>query len=127
MLFAEGTRVFGDMLMQSSVDMETMVGKSFSEKIEAIRGAPFHTHQHCFAHGRQCSFWERVDLDCSGLPCQDNSKANAKRKFQEGRCAECYIVWAEKHKAMQTPLLILENTPESKLHLYPECAMFVCL
>ncbi|CAJ1446413.1 unnamed protein product [Effrenium voratum] len=60
------------------------------------------------------SMQRQIDVDFSGLPCEDNSKANHKRKFFEGRFNGCYLSWSKYHKTMGTPLLILENTPDIK-------------
>ena len=103
--------VFGDMLKQVDFDPEAIAGRTFREKNAAIQNAPFVEQQYCFTHGMDCSCLVRSDLDFSGLPCQDNSRANFRRQFQEGRFNTCFMVWAKKHKALETPLLILENTP----------------
>ena len=106
--------VFGDMLLQVDMDFEAAGLGGFASKAEKVKQADFHSHQYCFAHGRQCSLWDCVDFDFSGLPCEDNSRMNFKRKFEEGRYAPCYMTWSKKHRAMKTPLLILENTPASR-------------
>ena len=55
----------------------------------------------------------RVDLDFSGLPCPDNSRCNPRRLFEEGFSGPVYAVWAQKHRRLRTPLLILENVPDT--------------
>lgn len=95
------------------VDLGCDLTDSFEDNRAIIEQAHMHTHQYCFTHGEWCSLWDPVTIDFSGLPCEDNSRANRKRKFECGRFVPCYITWAKKHKALQTPLLILENTPET--------------
>lgn len=77
------------------------------------------SEQFCFTHGRPCPLPgpQEVDFDVSGLPCQENLRANVNRKFFEGRTGSVYLVWSRKHEANRTPLLILENTPDSQRHL----------
>ena len=77
------------------------------------------TEQYCHTHGQLCPLPGplEVDFDVSGLPCQENSRANVNRKFFEGRTGSVYLVWARKHEANKTPLLLLENTPDSRRQL----------
>ena len=76
--------------------------------------------QFCHSHRTLCSLLRPVDFDVSGLPCEDNSRANTKRKFQHGRFAGCYAAWCKYHRDMQTPLLVLENTPEIRVKVVHE-------
>ena len=66
-------------------------------------------------HSEACPVGSAVHLDFSGLPCPDNSRANRKRKFQEGDSGIVYITWAKRHCQKQTPLLILENVLVARL------------
>ena len=84
---------------------------TFAQKLHAAKAAHLQGAQYCFEHGRMRPTCRPVQLDVSGLPCQDNSRANTKRKLQESDNNSIYIVWAKKHKQMGTALLILENVP----------------
>ncbi|CAL1164716.1 unnamed protein product, partial [Cladocopium goreaui] len=87
----------------------------FNTRRKCIDNAPLNTSQFCTTHGGYCPLLREVDVDMSGLPCEDNSRANFKRKFlQGGKFGSCYLVWAKQHRHMRTPLLILENTPDIK-------------
>ena len=86
----------------------------FLVKLQRIRAQDLLRHQFCYAHGAICNSFEPVDVDFSGLPCQENSRANSGRLFQDGRHSDIYVTWAKKHTVLQTPLLILENTPDWK-------------
>ena len=66
------------------------------------------TSQFCLTHGGHCSLMK----DMSGLPCEDNSRANCKRRFLHGNFGSVYLLWAKHHRAMRTPVVLLENTPE---------------
>ena len=71
-------------------------------------------YQFCHAHGQLCANTTiLVDFDFSGLPCQDMSKANFKRKFFEGANGSCYLVWAKRHRMAKTPLLVVENVRDT--------------
>ena len=85
----------------------------FTEKLTEVSRCFLQQVQYCHKHGRMCPTTSQVDLDVSGLPCQDNSRCNRKRKLEEGRYVPVYMVWAKKHKQMRTALLILENTPDT--------------
>ena len=93
---------------------EDRAGPSFEQRRQQVDAAPIQGSQHCHAHGRMCSL-QPVDIDISGLPCEDNSKINVKRQFQHGRFGNCYLAWTRYHREAGTPLLILENTPEPRL------------
>ena len=85
---------------------------TFLEKWLAMSPLALQSHQYCDQHGGLCPCLQPVDVDFSGLPCQHNSRANRNRLFQDGPHSDIYIVWAKKHTALETPLLILENTPD---------------
>ncbi|CAE7944053.1 unnamed protein product [Symbiodinium sp. KB8] len=103
--------IFGNILEQlpetaaAAVSMEP----DFTSKRRRVEGVTLCSHQRCFVHSEACPVGSAVHLDFSGLPCPDNSRANRKRKFQEGDSGIVYITWAKRHCQKQTPLLILEN------------------
>ncbi len=84
----------------------------FDERKSQVNDAPMCTSQFCLTHGGHCSLTKPVDLDMSGLPCEDNSRANFKRRFLHGNFGSVYLIWAKYHRRMRTPVLLLENTPE---------------
>ena len=105
--------IFGDIVEQvprGSFDKSL----PFADRRQQILDAPLATSQYCYAHGSRCSILQQSDVDMSGLPCQDNSRANFKRRFFEGPNGTCYAVWGKKHSELKTPLIILENTPDAK-------------
>lgn len=108
--------VHGDFTLQ--VPSENLPSEgTFFDRVDAISSSPLVENQYCFTHGRDCptrSQFAGSDLDFSGLPCEENSRANTKRKFLSGRFANLYAIWGKRHKTMKTPLLILENTPETR-------------
>ena len=85
----------------------------FATQAQSIDRAMMSTSQHCVTHGGHCTLLKPVDFDVSGLPCEENSRANCKRKYLQGRFGSLYLVWSKYHRTMRTPLVILENTPES--------------
>ena len=113
--------IFGDILklIPEYVDLTT---GSFSEKRQRVEGVDLQCDQFCHAHNKYCNALQskEADIDLSGLPCPDNSRANKKRKFQEGPTAPVYIAWAKRHKKLQTRLIIIENVRET-------CMCLVCL
>lgn len=104
--------VFGDLKLQVSGPINET--SSFLLRQVQISRAPLVDKQYCFTHGADCLSTVPVDFDVSGLPCQDNSKANINRQFfQHGKHGSVYLAWAKRHSYLRTPLLILENTPDS--------------
>ena len=72
----------------------------FSERAKKIQKAWLQQSQSCNTHNKACCCTYPVDFDMSGLPCQDNSAANTKRKyFQQGKYGSVYLVWAKKAQA----------------------------
>ncbi|CAJ1435494.1 unnamed protein product [Effrenium voratum] len=106
--------------IQSTDDLETKASK--------VNNAWIQQSQFCFSHGQMCETLRPVDVDMSGMPCQDNSRANHKRKFERGERFDTYLVWAKKHRVMKTPLIILENTSDIRLdpiqRLLPEYFLY---
>ena len=103
--------VFSDVLAQvppGSYDPNA----SLEDRTRDICEADLCQRQFCHTHGTLCPTLTPVDIDVSGLPCQDNSPCNGKRKFQFGPRFNVYVVWAKKHRRLRTPLLVLENVPE---------------
>jgi hypothetical protein len=94
--------IFGNILHQ--VDLPAIATQSsaknrprhpFKVRKDAILKKPLKQRQWCFSHGRNCKITDDVDFDFSGLPCQDNSRANFTRLFFEGPNSNTYIVWAK--------------------------------
>ena len=46
----------------------------------------------CHVHNKECSLEDPADLNVSGLPCQDNSRANLNRLFfVDGKHGSVYL------------------------------------
>ena len=68
-------------------------------------------HEHkrfCAIHGKDGL---RPDLDVSGLPCPDMSKAG-KQLFEEGVTSAVFCCHAKLNVELGTPLLIIENVQD---------------
>ena len=85
--------------------------ENFVSKRRRLSQGEMQWFQPCSVHGVLCSTQTQVQIEVSGLPCPDNSRANVKRQFEEGRSGAVYIAWSRVHIAKRTPLLILENVP----------------
>lgn len=92
---------------------------SFMTRLYDINRAPLYSHQFCYTHNRDCALGvldsdhdNRPDYDFSGLPCPDMSPAG-KKKREEGTTSSVFLCHAKYHVAMQTPILIIENVPDS--------------
>ncbi|CAE7241358.1 unnamed protein product [Symbiodinium necroappetens] len=103
--------IFGNILDQLVGGGHGHTG-DFVQKSESVEVQGLTSKQQCSTHGRECSLQEPVQIDVSGLPCPDNSRANRKRKYEEGPSGLVYITWAQRHKMNQTPLLLIENVPD---------------
>ena len=97
---------------------ESIHDGNFSSKRRKIEGVTLQPAQFCFTHNCMCDAHHPVDIDVSGLPCPDNSKANRRRLFEEGASGPVYITWAQKHRRNRTPLMILENVPDPRLQMW---------
>ena len=98
-------------------DQAATASGAFADKRRRLDGVTLNERQHCMTHNRDCPLNQFVHIDFSGLPCPDNSRANAKRKFEQGPSGILYLIWAKQHRQKETPLLIVENVPVSKLHV----------
>ena len=106
--------VFGDILEQ--VPKESIPESlDFFARRDVVQKLPLKKNQFCYSHGKNCQLPKagEVDIDVSGMPCQENSRINLNRLFMEGKTGSVYLVWAKSHRRKKTPLLVLENTPES--------------
>lgn len=113
--FKPTPHVFGDMMEQSCATVDP--SWSFKEKARAVNTSAMNTSQFCFTHGGHCPILKPADVNLSGLPCPDFSKANKNRKFLDGKHSQVFCVWCRHHREVQTPLAILENTPEFQLQI----------
>ncbi|CAE7028680.1 unnamed protein product [Symbiodinium natans] len=103
--------IFGDILDQLPASVDREAG-DFAAKRRRVRAAGLLETQHCWVHNDACRLDVPVQIDVSGLPCPDNSRANLKRKFQEGGSGIVYATWAQRHIQKRTPLLLIENVPD---------------
>ena len=83
--------VFGDVLEQVAAGAIPANG-NFQSKLQATQAAHLQGLQHCYEHGHMCSTLTPTDLDVSGLPCQDNSRAN--RKENERKDSMPLYIWS---------------------------------
>ena len=86
---------------------------TFRERVEQVNAAPLLDRQYCYTHRCYCTSLKETDLEMSGLPCEENSRANTRRRFFEGRFSNLYAIWAKRHRKLGTKLIILENTEET--------------
>ena len=108
--------VFGDILHQLAYQPD-MEGLPFKQRLKLVAEEAMARTQYCYTHGQQCPIMRTVDIDMSGLPCPDNSRANRKRKFEEGETSSVYAVWAKKHRILGTPVLVIENVVDPRIGL----------
>ena len=104
--------IHGDMTQQIPGGLMPTEGTCI-EKTEALRSVPLVQPQYCYTHGMECRTDgpdHMGDIDMSGLPCEENSRANVHRMFLNGRFKDLYATWARRHKHHKTRLVILENT-----------------
>ena len=93
----------------------------FATQAQSIDRAMMSTSQHWCD-----TWWALYTVETSGLlmflgvPCEEeDSRANCKRKgiwaieFAVWEGETQYLVWSKYHRTMRTPMVILENTPES--------------
>ena len=76
--------IYGDVLKQIPSHCDLSALSSFAEKKRKLDATDLNQHQYCWTHNTECSLEKEVILDFSGLPCPDYSRANAKRKREEG-------------------------------------------
>ena len=109
--------MFRDILGQlpESTTASASRATNFRAKWRCVQHAALLSRQACVVHNAECRADRRVHVDFSGLPCPDYSKANRKRKYQEGPSALVYLTWAKRHCDNRTPLLIVENVPAALL------------
>lgn len=104
--------IFADLRDQASLDQVNPRLPFLARWGQASRLQASH-EQFCHTHARYCPSMVPLDFDVSGLPCQDNSRANHNRRFFEGKNSTENLAWAKRHVDLETPLLIIENTPET--------------
>ena len=106
--------LFGDMTLQ--VAHARPFKGTCLERFKAMEEVELAPSQWCYSHGQECPIntWRTCsDIDMSGLPCEENSRANVNRRFLDGRFSDLYALWAQRHRRLRTPLVILENTPDA--------------
>ena len=86
---------------------------SFAWKLYFVSSSPFQRYQMCRTHNCMCSQFPAVsaDLDVSGLPCPDFSRAGA-RHYEQGITNTVFMCHAKRHIELQTPLIIIENVED---------------
>ena len=82
---------------------------TFLETKQRIFSSTLRREQWCNSHHRVCRV-QGADLDCSGLPCVDNSRIKKGRLLLDGETGPLFVVWALRLKRLNVKLAILENT-----------------
>ena len=83
--------------------------------VKAISSADFRRTQFCYSCSKECDIFQpkmESQLEVAGLPCTDQSRAG-KQAFEEGVTAPVFIAHAKLHINRRTPLVVLENVPDS--------------
>ena len=92
---------------------------SFLQKLQIMDDGQLTFRQWCCLHNTHCELHGRlqnsVDLEVAGLPCPDNSQAGL-RRYEEGPTAAVFIAHAKRHVHKATPMIIIENTPDTRLN-----------
>ena len=117
----KGPCVFGDVL--SFVAAASAVqNEDFVTKKQTIFSSPIRAEQWCDTHTRVCCV-PHADLDCSGLPCVDNSRIKRGRMMMDGPTNSVFIIWALRVKRYKIKVAILENTPDTRLQGFSESVL----
>ena len=69
---------------------------------------------HCFYCNDVCPIPWNPDYGCSGLPCEDMSRAGHQKK-REGRTADVWITHGKFCQSQAVKHMTIECTPEAKL------------
>ena len=87
----------------------------FKTKMKQIEQAKLCRSQFCFTHNKSCPIFGRLaaesDLDVSGLPCPDMSRAGIGLK-EEGPTSPVFGSHAKMHIEKKTRMIVLENVPD---------------
>ena len=115
-VFGDVTRVFADDLTLPPLDPEQAPGTRFNQLVRSVNRAPLRVRHHCYTHNSKCYLFgdkaQTADLDISGLPCPDMSRAGLQR-FQDGRTSIVFAAHAKMHAQKGTKLLIIENVRDT--------------
>ena len=114
--------LFANILDVTLADRKQLTGTAhgFASKKRKVFDSGVTASVRCYAHqGSQsgfpaCHLPTQVDYGCSGLPCQDMSKAGLGRK-SEGPTAPVYMTHALYCRQNKIPLLTVECTPDACL------------
>lgn len=92
----------------------------FKTKMKQIEQAKLCRSQFCFTHNKSCPIFGRLaaesDLDVSGLPCPDMSRAGIGLR-EEGPTSPVFGSHAKMHIEKKTRMIVLENAPELSLEM----------
>jgi hypothetical protein len=103
-----GTHVFGD--MWGLVDVREWDDDwCYFDKWRAISSAPVMPSMYCYRCEAFCEV-PASQVDCTGTPCQDFSRAGLMRGI-EGHRIFVWLIYVRVHKHRQTPILLHENVP----------------
>jgi hypothetical protein len=99
--------VFGDIL--DGFEVRLSDDMSYMEQVQAMQDAHLLGLQWCFKHQRFCRL-RSGQIDATGLPCTDFS-ASGRGDGIHGKTMKVWLAHLRKHTILDTPLLVLENTP----------------
>ena len=88
--------IHGDLLQVLDPEQMPREG-TFRERVAAMSKVPLVEKLYCYAHGQHCHALDPSDVEFSGLPCEENSRCNTKRRYMEGRFGDLYGAWARRH------------------------------
>ena len=99
-------------LYEDLMDMMTSVSglaeaASLEEKLRLVKRAAARTTARCCRCQARCDV-RAADIDTSGSPCQDWSRAGLRRGAQGDRI-HLLLLWMRWHRVMETPIIIHEN------------------
>ena len=95
------------------VDMDE--GATFEHKLNAIMASPICTTVWCLRCSQYC-FMGPSQVDTSGSPCQDFSRAGLQLGRNGGRI-HLVLIWIRWHMVWETPVIIHENVPQFDLDI----------
>ena len=115
-VFGDVVKVFGNDLSLPPLDQSQPQGSRFEAVVRAANHACLRVRHHCYTHNRKCALFggqaQVADLDISGLPCPDMSRAGLQR-FQDGNTSIVFAAHAKMHAQKRTKLLVIENVPDT--------------
>ena len=115
-MFDDVVKVFANDLTLPPMDPDQPAGTRFRALVRSVNNAPLRVRHHCYTHNQKCCLFgdkaDVADLDISGLPCPDMSRAGL-QQFQDGKTSIVFAAHAKMHAQKGTKLLIIENVRDT--------------